>query len=137
MTSPLSCVLFNFIIYIIIALKDPNTMKKLIVFGKHYEKIHSVFGKRPNISLALCSEFPSRVKKKNRIVKKKDLGKQRIKEYDLPWPIIILQLVFTFCILFFVVVRRDSCLCNNRKPLLSLKLSTMITTKKINLVLLW
>ena len=34
-----------------------NTLKKFIVFGKHYEKIHSVFGKRPNISLALCSEF--------------------------------------------------------------------------------
>ena len=44
--------LFNFII-IIIALKDPNTMKKLIVFantmkklivfGEHYEKINSVW----------------------------------------------------------------------------------------------
>jgi len=32
-----------------------NTMKKIIVFDKHYEKIHRVFGKRPNISLALCS----------------------------------------------------------------------------------
>ena len=37
-------------------------MKKIIVFGKHYEKINSVFGKRPNISLALCSEFQLRVK---------------------------------------------------------------------------
>ena len=27
------------------------------VFGKHSEKIHSVVGERPNISLALCSEF--------------------------------------------------------------------------------
>ena len=34
-----------------------NTMKKFIVFGKHYEKINSVFGERPNISSALCSEF--------------------------------------------------------------------------------
>ena len=39
-------------------------MKKIIVFGKHYEKINSVFGKRPNISLALCSEFLARLKKK-------------------------------------------------------------------------
>ena len=39
-------------------------MKKIIVFGKHYEKINSVFGERPNISLALCSEFLLRVKKK-------------------------------------------------------------------------
>ena len=35
-----------------------NTMKKLIVFGKHYETINSVFGERPNTSLALCSEYP-------------------------------------------------------------------------------
>ena len=41
-----------------------NTMKKIIVFGKHYEKINSVFGERPNNSLALCSEFQLRVKKK-------------------------------------------------------------------------
>ena len=39
-------------------------MKKLIVFGKHYEKINSVFGERLNFSLALCSEFLLRVKKK-------------------------------------------------------------------------
>ena len=39
-------------------------MKKIIVFGKHYEKINSVFGERPNNSLALCSEFQLRVKKK-------------------------------------------------------------------------
>ena len=39
-------------------------MKKLIVFGKHLEKINSVFGKRPNISSALCSEFLHSVKKK-------------------------------------------------------------------------
>ena len=43
-----------------------NTMKKLIVFGKHYEKFNSVFGKGPNISLALCSEFQLRVKKKSK-----------------------------------------------------------------------
>ena len=36
-------------------------MKKSIVFGKHYEKNHSVFGEHPNLSLALCLEF--RVKK--------------------------------------------------------------------------
>ena len=41
-----------------------NTMKKIIVFRKHYEKNNSVFGKRPNISSALCSIFLSRVKKK-------------------------------------------------------------------------
>ena len=41
-----------------------NTMKKLIGFGKHYEKINSVFGKRPNISSALCSEFLLSCKKK-------------------------------------------------------------------------
>ena len=40
-----------------------NTMKKLIVFGKHYEKINSVFGERLNISLALCSGFLPREKK--------------------------------------------------------------------------
>jgi len=39
-------------------------MKKIIVFGKHYEKINSVFGERPNNSLALCLEFQLRVKKK-------------------------------------------------------------------------
>ena len=39
-------------------------MKKLIVFGKHYEKINSVFGERLIFSLALCSEFLLRVKKK-------------------------------------------------------------------------
>ena len=42
-----------------------NTMKKFIVFGKHYEKINSVFGERPNISSALCSEFLLSVLKKN------------------------------------------------------------------------
>ena len=42
-----------------------NTMKKIIVFDKHYEKIHnSVFGKRPNISSALCSKFLLCFKKK-------------------------------------------------------------------------
>ena len=41
-----------------------NTMKKLIVFGKHYEKVIVFFAKRPNISLALCSEFLLCVKKK-------------------------------------------------------------------------
>ena len=41
-----------------------NTMKKIIVFGKHYEKNNSVFGKRPTISSALCSGFLLRVKKK-------------------------------------------------------------------------
>ena len=41
-----------------------NTMKKLTVFGKHYEKINSVFGKRPNISSALCSGFLLSCKKK-------------------------------------------------------------------------
>ena len=41
-----------------------NTMKKIIVFGKHYEKINSVFGKRPNISSALCSGFLLSCKKK-------------------------------------------------------------------------
>jgi len=41
-----------------------NTMKKIIVFGKHYEKINSVFGKRPNISSALCSVFLLSCKKK-------------------------------------------------------------------------
>ena len=39
-------------------------MKKIIVFGKHYEKINSVFGERPNNSLALCSEFQLARKKK-------------------------------------------------------------------------
>ena len=48
---PLSCVLF--LLFIIITDKKP----------KHSEKIHSVLGERPNISLALCSEFQRRVKK--------------------------------------------------------------------------
>jgi len=34
------------------------------VFGKHSEKIQRVFGERPNIYLALCSEFQLGVKKK-------------------------------------------------------------------------
>ena len=41
-------------------------MKKIIVFGKHYEKINSVFGERPNNSLALCSEFQLARKKKTK-----------------------------------------------------------------------
>ena len=40
-----------------------NTMKRKILFGKHYEKINSVFGERPNLFLALCSEFLLRVLK--------------------------------------------------------------------------
>ena len=34
-----------------------NTLKKFIVFGRHYEKIHSDFGERPNFSLALYFAF--------------------------------------------------------------------------------
>jgi len=34
------------------------------VLGKHSEKIQRVVGERPNISLALCSEFLLSVKKK-------------------------------------------------------------------------
>ena len=41
-----------------------NTMKKIIVFRKHYEKNNSVFGKRPNISSALYSGFLRSCKKK-------------------------------------------------------------------------
>ena len=37
LTSPLSCVLFNSII--VIALKDPNTMKKFIVFANTMKKL--------------------------------------------------------------------------------------------------
>ena len=41
-----------------------NTMKRKILFGKHYEKINSVFGKHPNISSALWSGFLLSCKKK-------------------------------------------------------------------------
>ena len=37
--------------------------EKFRVFVKHSEKIHRVFGKRPNISLALCSKFQLHDKK--------------------------------------------------------------------------
>ena len=54
---------FNY--FVIRCLKTANTMKKLIVFRNTIEKINSVFGKRPNISLALnrqnlleASSFP-------------------------------------------------------------------------------
>ena len=40
-----------------------NTLKKFRVFGKHSEKIQSVFGERPYISLTLCLELQLRVKK--------------------------------------------------------------------------
>ena len=55
---------FNY--FVIRCLKTANTMKKLIVFRNTIEKINSVFGKRPNISLALnrqnlleASSFPA------------------------------------------------------------------------------
>ena len=54
------------IFIIIITKKKRKHYEKInsVWFGKHYEKINSVFGKRSNISLALCSEFLLRVLKK-------------------------------------------------------------------------